>query len=55
MIAEQVFGRSEIAEGWLKKPSHVLDDHAPCKLLRTPAGYDDIYNQFMRLDHGILS
>lgn len=55
MIALQVFGNSKIAEDWLKRRARGLGYRAPCTLLCTPSGYEDIYDLLMRLDHGIFS
>ncbi|WP_313717810.1 MULTISPECIES: antitoxin Xre/MbcA/ParS toxin-binding domain-containing protein [Pseudomonas] len=55
MIALQVFGSSKIAEDWLKRPVRGLGFRAPCSLVCTPSGYDDICKLLMRLDHGILA
>ncbi|TVT84287.1 antitoxin Xre/MbcA/ParS toxin-binding domain-containing protein [Pseudomonas sp. H3(2019)] len=55
MIALQVFGNSKIAQDWLERPVRGLGCRAPCSLLCTLSGYDEIYDLLMRLDHGIFT
>ncbi|WP_248741627.1 MULTISPECIES: antitoxin Xre/MbcA/ParS toxin-binding domain-containing protein [unclassified Pseudomonas] len=55
MIALQVFGNSKIAQDWLEMPVRELGCRAPCSLLCTLSGYDEIYDLLMRLDHGIFT
>ncbi|MEX0166089.1 DUF2384 domain-containing protein [Pseudomonas brassicacearum] len=55
MIALQVLGNIKTAKAWLIRPAYGLDYRAPCSLLWTLSGCDDIHLLLMRLDHGILA
>ncbi|MDW8842245.1 antitoxin Xre/MbcA/ParS toxin-binding domain-containing protein [Pseudomonas fluorescens] len=52
-IAVQVFGRGELADGWMRTPKEGLGHKAPCVLLSRPSGYSDVHDWLMRLEHGI--
>lgn len=53
VIAVQVLGGNELADGWMRKPKAGLGHKAPCVLLSQPSGYSDILDWLMRIEHGI--
>ncbi|WP_346240021.1 antitoxin Xre/MbcA/ParS toxin-binding domain-containing protein [Pseudomonas trivialis] len=52
VIAVQVFGGNELADGWMRKPKVGLGHKAPCVLLSQPSGYSDVLDWLMRIEHG---
>jgi putative toxin-antitoxin system antitoxin component (TIGR02293 family) len=54
-MAEQVFGDSERAWRWLRKPKRHFDGKTPMKMLGTEAGARLVEEIVQQIDHGLLA
>ena len=54
-LASQVFGNSEKANRWLRKPKRQLDGEMPLTFLASEAGARVIEQMLLRIEHGILA
>lgn len=53
-LAIEVFGDSERATGWLKRPSRALGKELPLKLLDTDAGTQQVERELRQIQHGFV-
>ncbi len=53
--AEEVFGDSEKALRWLRRPNAALGNVTPIELLETPDGIQRVDMVLGRIEHGIFS
>jgi putative toxin-antitoxin system antitoxin component (TIGR02293 family) len=53
--AEEVFGEVASFNRWLRKPAIGLGGQLPLKFMQTPGGIDLIYDELMRIEHGLLA
>ncbi|MFU8859789.1 MAG: antitoxin Xre/MbcA/ParS toxin-binding domain-containing protein [Cyclonatronaceae bacterium] len=53
--AEEVFGDVASFNRWLRKPALGLAGQHPLKFMQTPGGIDLIYDELMRIEHGLLA
>ncbi|WP_224746345.1 type II RES/Xre toxin-antitoxin system antitoxin [Mucilaginibacter glaciei] len=51
---EEVFGSIDKFKLWVKTPSLVFDGEAPVSFLDTSAGFDMVFNELGRIEHGIF-
>jgi putative toxin-antitoxin system antitoxin component (TIGR02293 family) len=54
-MAEQVFGDSERAWRWLRKPKKHFDGRTPMDQLGTEAGARLVEEMLQQIDHGMLA
>jgi putative toxin-antitoxin system antitoxin component (TIGR02293 family) len=54
-FAEQVFGESERAWRWLRKPKRHFDGKTPLEMLATEAGARLVEEMVAQIDHGIAA
>ncbi|MCB1545117.1 MAG: DUF2384 domain-containing protein [Methylobacteriaceae bacterium] len=52
--AERVFGDSDKAGRWLRKPVPALHGRTPVELLQTETGARKVEDELIRIDHGIF-
>jgi len=52
---EEVFGSMEKFKLWIKYPSLVFNGEAPVSLLDTSAGFDMVFKELGRIEHGIFA
>jgi putative toxin-antitoxin system antitoxin component (TIGR02293 family) len=52
---EQVFGSMDKFKLWIKTPGHVFKGEAPVSLLDTSAGFDMVFRELGRIEHGIFA
>ena len=53
--AAEVFGGSEGAYEWLRRPNAALGDRSPAELLRDEEGLNEVERLLVRLEHGVYS
>lgn len=53
-LATDVFGSSDKAVGWLKRPSRALDAQMPLQLLDTDAGTQRVERELRQIEHGFV-
>jgi len=51
---EEVFGSMDKFKLWVKAPSLVFNGEAPVSFLDTSAGFDMVFNELGRIEHGIF-
>jgi putative toxin-antitoxin system antitoxin component (TIGR02293 family) len=52
---EEVFGSLERFKLWMKTPVHVFRGETPVSLLDTSVGFDIIFKELGRIEHGIFA
>ncbi|MEO7213648.1 antitoxin Xre-like helix-turn-helix domain-containing protein [Mucilaginibacter sp.] len=52
---EEVFGSLDKFKLWVKAPSLVFNGEAPVSFLDTSAGFDMVFNELGRIEHGIFA
>ena len=52
---EDVFGSMDKFKMWVKTPSHVFKGEAPVTILDTSAGFDMIFKELGRIEHGLFA
>lgn len=52
---DEVFGSVEKFKLWIKAPSMVFNGEAPVSLLDTSAGFDMVFKELGRIEHGIFA
>lgn len=52
---EEVFGSLEKFKTWVKTPSYIFRNQVPFSLLDTTIGFDLVYKEIGRIEHGIFS
>jgi putative toxin-antitoxin system antitoxin component (TIGR02293 family) len=50
---EEVFGSIDTFKLWIKTPSLIFNGEAPVSFLDTSAGFDMVFNELGRIEHGI--
>ena len=53
--AEEVFGEVVSFNRWLRKPALGLGGQLPLRFMQTPGGIDLIYDELIRIEHGLLA
>ena len=53
--AEEVFGDVASFNRWLRKPALGLGGQLPLRFMQTPGGIDLIYDELMRIEHGLFA
>ena len=51
---EEVFGSIDKFKLWIKTPSLIFNGEAPVSFLDTSAGFDMVFNELGRIEHGIF-
>jgi putative toxin-antitoxin system antitoxin component (TIGR02293 family) len=51
---EEVFGSMDKFKLWIKAPSIIFNGEAPVTFLDTSAGFDMVFNELGRIEHGIF-
>ncbi|MBD1367029.1 DUF2384 domain-containing protein [Mucilaginibacter sp. ZT4R22] len=51
---EEVFGSMDKFKLWMKTPSLIFNGEAPVTFLDTSAGFDMVFNELGRIEHGIF-
>jgi putative toxin-antitoxin system antitoxin component (TIGR02293 family) len=52
---EEVFGSMDKFKLWIKTPGHVFKGEAPVSMLDTSAGFDMVFKELGRIEHGIFA
>ncbi|WP_214071694.1 antitoxin Xre/MbcA/ParS toxin-binding domain-containing protein [Mucilaginibacter sp. dw_454] len=52
---EEVFGSLEKFKTWMKTPLYVFSGEAPVSLLDTSVGFDIVFKELGRIEHGIFA
>jgi putative toxin-antitoxin system antitoxin component (TIGR02293 family) len=52
---EEVFGSMDKFKLWIKAPGHVFKGEAPVDLLDTSAGFDMVFKELGRIEHGVFA
>jgi putative toxin-antitoxin system antitoxin component (TIGR02293 family) len=52
---EKVFGSMDKFKLWIKNPNYVFKGEAPVSLLDTSAGFDMVFKELGRIEHGIFA
>jgi putative toxin-antitoxin system antitoxin component (TIGR02293 family) len=52
---EEVFGSIDKFKIWIKTPGHVFKGEAPVTILDTSAGFDMVFKELGRIEHGIFA
>ena len=52
---EEVFGSMDKFKTWMKTPSHVFKNEAPVSLLDTSFGFNMVFKELGRIEHGIFA
>jgi len=52
---EEVFGSMDKFKLWVKYPNFVFNGEAPVSLLDTSAGFDMVFKELGRIEHGIFA
>ncbi|HTD40952.1 MAG TPA: antitoxin Xre/MbcA/ParS toxin-binding domain-containing protein [Mucilaginibacter sp.] len=52
---EEVFGSLDKFKTWMKTPLHVFKGETPVSLLDTSVGFDIIFKELGRIEHGIFA
>src|ERR1700761_5406990 len=51
---EEVFGSMDSFKAWMKLPNYVFNNETPLALLDNSFGFDMIFNELGRIEHGIF-
>ena len=54
-IATEVFGDTQKARSWLKRPQFGLAGKIPLELMKSEAGAREVESLLMRIEHGVLA
>lgn len=52
---EEVFGSLDKFKAWMKTPVHVFHNETPVSLLDTSVGFDILFKELGRIEHGIFA
>ncbi|WP_428330526.1 type II RES/Xre toxin-antitoxin system antitoxin [Mucilaginibacter sp.] len=52
---EEVFGSMDKFKLWIKTSSHIFKGEAPVSILDTSAGFDMVFKELGRIEHGIFA
>jgi len=52
---EEVFGSMDKFKNWMKTPSHVFKGETPVSLLDTSFGFNMVFKELGRIEHGIFA
>ena len=52
---EEVFGSSDKFKLWIRTPSVIFNNEAPLALLDTSAGFNMVFTELGRIEHGIFA
>jgi putative toxin-antitoxin system antitoxin component (TIGR02293 family) len=52
---EEVFGSMDKFKSWMKTPSHVFKNETPVSLLDTSFGFNLVFRELGRIEHGIFA
>ena len=52
---EEVFGSMDKFKSWMKTPLHIYKGETPVSLLDTSLGFDMIFKELGRIEHGIFA
>lgn len=52
---EEVFGSMDKFKLWVKTPAHVFNGEAPVTILDTSAGFDMVFKELGRIEHGVFA
>jgi putative toxin-antitoxin system antitoxin component (TIGR02293 family) len=52
---EEVFGSMDKFKNWMKTPSHIFKGEAPVSLLDTSFGFNMVFKELGRIEHGIFA
>ncbi len=52
---EEVFGSMDKFKQWMKTPSHLYKGDTPISLLDTSIGFDMVFKELGRIEHGIFA
>jgi putative toxin-antitoxin system antitoxin component (TIGR02293 family) len=52
---EEVFGSLERFKAWMKTPVHVFQNETPVSLLDTAIGFEILFKELGRIEHGIFA
>ena len=52
---QEVFGSMDKFKLWMKAPSFIFNGEAPVSLLDTSAGFDMVFTELGRIEHGIFA
>jgi len=52
---EEVFGSMDKFKTWMKTPVHVFKGEAPVSLLDTSIGFDMVFKELGRIEHGVFA
>ena len=52
---EEVFGNIDKFKLWIKAPSLIFNGEAPVSVLDTSAGFDMVFRELGRIEHGIFA
>jgi putative toxin-antitoxin system antitoxin component (TIGR02293 family) len=52
---EEVFGNMDKFKLWMKAPSLIFNGEAPVSMLDTSAGFNMVFNELGRIEHGIFA
>ena len=52
---EEVFGSIEKFKRWIKTPGLVFNGETPVSMLDTSAGFDMVFKELGRIEHGIFA
>jgi putative toxin-antitoxin system antitoxin component (TIGR02293 family) len=52
---EEVFGSMDKFKSWMKTPSHIFKGEAPVSLLDTSFGFNMVFKELGRIEHGIFA
>jgi putative toxin-antitoxin system antitoxin component (TIGR02293 family) len=52
---EEVFGSMDKFKAWMKSSNHIFNNEAPVSLLDTSFGFDMIFKELGRIEHGIFA
>jgi putative toxin-antitoxin system antitoxin component (TIGR02293 family) len=52
---EEVFGSMDKFKQWMKTPAHIYKGETPASLLDTSIGFDMIFKELGRIEHGIFA
>jgi putative toxin-antitoxin system antitoxin component (TIGR02293 family) len=52
---QEVFGSMDKFKRWMKTPSHIFRDETPVSLLDTSVGFDMVFRELGRIEHGIFA
>jgi putative toxin-antitoxin system antitoxin component (TIGR02293 family) len=52
---QEVFGSMDKFKRWMKTPGHVFRNETPVSLLDTSVGFDMVFRELGRIEHGIFA